>query len=97
MVLRQLAVLGRQAGRPELKPTDRVFLWGVKTQVASRGTRICRQSADLNPTGLRAPCRLRLFRNSQSRPSPAREEARGRPRRLEGPRSPSAGGDVVRD
>jgi hypothetical protein len=47
MVLRhKLAVLGRQAGRPELKPADQVFLW-VKTQVASRGTTICRQNADL--------------------------------------------------
>ncbi len=46
MVLRhKLAVLGRQAGRPELKPADQVFLW-VKTQVASRGTTICRQNAD---------------------------------------------------
>jgi hypothetical protein len=43
----ELAVLGRQAGRPELKPADRVFLWCVKTQVASRGTTICRQNADL--------------------------------------------------
>jgi hypothetical protein len=56
MVLRhKLSVLGRQAGRPELKPADQVFLW-VKTQVASRGTTICRQNADLEaPTDHAAP------------------------------------------
>jgi hypothetical protein len=41
-------VLGRQAGRPELKPADRVFLW-VKTQVVSREPRSAGRTQILKP------------------------------------------------